>query len=487
MTVTGADVSFTASFLTVGKDQIPKDYIYAVTRTDSLAIPAAGSQNPILASIKNDGIHVLIHSLQLKNNSTTVKPLFKYSLIAFETPSEAQAFVASAKTWLGHRIHKKLLVVINPVSGTKQAKDRWTKTVIPMFDAAEVPYEARFTEKAEHATDITSKMSLEAYSGVISIGGDGTFHEVLNGLLLRPDWQEAVSSMSIGMISGGSANAFPRCIDAFTAELSTLTIIKGFQKPMDMFAAVTPKATIYSFLCIFYGFISDVDIDSNNLRALGPVRFPLMALYKLLKLQQYEVKLHLLPADDTTVQPIEPPSLPIDSPPQFGPPLKYIVRPDSHNSFPVHTDASLIYLNVMNLQWASSDFLAEVNARISDGCLWLNYGDSSIKRGELLQQILNQEAALDSENPKSHRVAVKAFVLEPVNVHGKSLAKQKGSKKAIMDVSGEEVDLGPIRCEVLPSLVTVFVPPWFNEEKFVGEAAELRAKLHDKSKKGFCR
>ncbi|TPX52766.1 hypothetical protein SeMB42_g01188 [Synchytrium endobioticum] len=266
-------------------------------------------------------------------------------------------------------------------------------------------------------------------------------------------------------------------MDNFSPELGALTIIKGQTRPMDMFAAVTPKQTIYSFLSVYYGFISDVDIDSDRLRMLGPARFPLVALYKVAKFQKYKVRIHLLPANDTSVKALDVPQLPSDVPPQYGPCLKYTASPDCHSAFPIHIDTSIVYFNVMNLQWASRDFLAEANARMSDGVLWVNYSAPSITRAEILQQILHQEIALDADSPNALRSPVKAFVLEPLEAYGKGAKRMPGLVKGIVDVSGEEVDFGPIRCEILPSLVTVFVPSWLDQDRSQVEAAEARAKI----------
>ena len=50
-------------------------------------------------------------------------------------------------------------------------------------------------------------MALSDYDGVVVVGGDGTLHECINGLLQRSDWQLAVKQMPVGMVSGGSGTA----------------------------------------------------------------------------------------------------------------------------------------------------------------------------------------------------------------------------------------------------------------------------------------
>jgi len=60
------------------------------------------------------------------------------------------------------------------------------------------------TQFAGHARELAHELDFDGYSGLIVIGGDGTMHEIVNGLLTRPD-QEKVP---IGLIPAGSGNAF---------------------------------------------------------------------------------------------------------------------------------------------------------------------------------------------------------------------------------------------------------------------------------------
>lgn len=45
-------------------------------------------------------------------------------------------------------------------------------------------------------------MDIDKYSALIAVGGDGTFHEVVNGLLHRPDKKR----LPIAFLPNGSGN-----------------------------------------------------------------------------------------------------------------------------------------------------------------------------------------------------------------------------------------------------------------------------------------
>ena len=58
------------------------------------------------------------------------------------------------------------------------------------------------TEKARDTYFFAKQIDLEKYSMLVAAGGDGSYHEVVNGMLARPDKKK----VPIGMIPNGSGN-----------------------------------------------------------------------------------------------------------------------------------------------------------------------------------------------------------------------------------------------------------------------------------------
>ncbi|XP_044535218.1 ceramide kinase [Gracilinanus agilis] len=80
---------------------------------------------------------------------------------------------------------KHLLVYINPFGGKRQAKRVYEQKIVPLFNLASITTEVIVTEHANHAKDSLFEINIEKYDGIICVGGDGMFSEVLHGLIGR--------------------------------------------------------------------------------------------------------------------------------------------------------------------------------------------------------------------------------------------------------------------------------------------------------------
>ncbi|KAJ6711173.1 SPHINGOSINE KINASE [Salix purpurea] len=72
------------------------------------------------------------------------------------------------------------------MSGKASGRRTW-ETVAPIFSRAKVKTKVIVTERAGHAFDVMTSAAnneLKSYNGVIAVGGDGFFNEILNGFLL---------------------------------------------------------------------------------------------------------------------------------------------------------------------------------------------------------------------------------------------------------------------------------------------------------------
>lgn len=78
---------------------------------------------------------------------------------------------------------------------------------------------------------------------------------------------------------------------------SILSMVKNNVCPMDLVRVETTAQTMFSFLSVGWGLISDIDIESEKLRMLGGQRFTIWSVARLIGLRSYAGKLWYLPSD----------------------------------------------------------------------------------------------------------------------------------------------------------------------------------------------
>lgn len=95
---------------------------------------------------------------------------------------------------------KKVLIILNPCAGTRHA-NKFFVEIIDVFCKAEYEVTVKTTAGRGDGT-IFAREHGAAYDLIVCIGGDGTFNEVVDGLL------EAELKIPIGYIPAGSTNDF---------------------------------------------------------------------------------------------------------------------------------------------------------------------------------------------------------------------------------------------------------------------------------------
>ncbi|XP_038645189.1 ceramide kinase-like protein isoform X4 [Scyliorhinus canicula] len=111
---------------------------------------------------------------------------------------------------------KFLKIIINPHSHKKEAKQVYYEQVAPLFKLADIKTDITITEHEGHAFSVLKECDIQAFDGVVCVGGDGTVSEVAHGLLLRAqtdarrdidsNFMPVRASLPLGIIPAGSTN-----------------------------------------------------------------------------------------------------------------------------------------------------------------------------------------------------------------------------------------------------------------------------------------
>lgn len=119
------------------------------------------------------------------------------------------------------------LVVVNVFAASRKAGSVWKKAAV-MLEQAGIRYTARFTGGQDNAIAISRKAAAEGYRRFLAVGGDGTVHDVLNGIaeyVYLPDTEGTViSDFTLGVLPVGSGNDWVRST-GISLDLRTATTL----------------------------------------------------------------------------------------------------------------------------------------------------------------------------------------------------------------------------------------------------------------------
>ena len=137
--------------------------------------------------------------------------------------------------------------------------------------------------------DFIAHEDLGKYDGLVVVGGDGTIHEVVNGLMKSGQGLH----LPLGIIPGGSGNAFADDLGVKNTTQAVHQIVSGNMHSMDIMRISQGDTVSYAFNIIAWGTASDVNRRAEKLRWLGNSRYSLSAIISILSLKKRPILLRL--------------------------------------------------------------------------------------------------------------------------------------------------------------------------------------------------
>lgn len=177
---------------------------------------------------------------------------------------------------------KKLLLIVNPVSGQKKAKN-YVADMMIAFETASYEVKTVLTEKNKNAYAVVKEMGAD-YDVIVCVGGDGTLKETVCGVI------EGGKDQPIGYIPMGSTNDFAKSLKIPVKDVHAAidNIVNGTPKPVDMgkyenenfiYVAGFGNFTAISYAC-----------NQKMKNALGNKAYYLQAVADFFKMKAYNAK-----------------------------------------------------------------------------------------------------------------------------------------------------------------------------------------------------
>ncbi|KAF4467437.1 sphingosine kinase [Fusarium albosuccineum] len=370
------------------------------------------------------------------------------------TPAETFVKTLRSRAYGDAPPQKRAYVLINPNSGPGGAVKKWENEVKPLFDAARMQLEVVILKRGGEATELAQKADLTKYDTIMACSGDGTPHEIFNGLAKRPDAAKALASIAVSHIPCGSGNAFScNLYGSHRASFAALAIIKGIVTPMDLVSVTSGSDRIISFLSQTLGIIAESDLGTEHLRWMGSARFEVGILQRMFKRTCYPcdlavkvevdekegVKAHYKDhASATSLAQLAKNAEAAPAEKQGLPELKYgTVQDDLPEGWELvpYDKIGTFYAGNMAYMAPDAEFFSA--SLICDGCMDLVTIDGDLPPLTALRVLLDVESGKSFDNPHLTYKKITAYRIIPRN-----------QDDGYISIDGEKIPFGPIQAEI---------------------------------------
>jgi diacylglycerol kinase (ATP) len=148
----------------------------------------------------------------------------------------------------------KYLAIVNPAAGGGRSR-QLLPAALERLRTAGIQVDVRETAALGHATDIARQAWLEGYRKFISVGGDGTSYEIVNGLFPLSDGME---TPTLGFLPLGTGNSFLRDFSEKGVEYAMESLIAGRSRKCDVLRLRHKDGVLHYINLLSVGFTADV-------------------------------------------------------------------------------------------------------------------------------------------------------------------------------------------------------------------------------------
>jgi len=188
----------------------------------------------------------------------------------------------------------KWFFIINPTSRGGKSKKIWP-FIRERLIKEEIEFDFAFTEYHKHSSKLTQGAVCQGFKSIVAIGGDGTFHNVVNGLMSQTDYVSR--SINLGIIPVGTGNDWVRTHKIPNQYEQALDILfRGNTKQQDIGRIILPKTekeNVYFNNLAGLGFDGYVVNNISRYKRLGAFAYLIGAISGLFAYKNFEVELRL--------------------------------------------------------------------------------------------------------------------------------------------------------------------------------------------------
>ena len=172
-------------------------------------------------------------------------------------------------------------IIANPTAGNKVFNKQW-KEIETQLSLNNISYSFAFTAFSKHEIELVQQAIQKGFRKIISVGGDGTLHHVVNGIMLQT--YVKTSDITIGVIPIGTGNDWVKTYNIPNNTIEAINILKKKSTiKQDIGLCETANNTVDYFVNVAgLGFDGYVIYKLKNFKKFGAIGYLLAGINSLL-------------------------------------------------------------------------------------------------------------------------------------------------------------------------------------------------------------
>jgi YegS/Rv2252/BmrU family lipid kinase len=167
-------------------------------------------------------------------------------------------------------VNEAFLAIVNPAAGGGRAR-KLVGPVLSRLQTGGVPVSVAETKAPGQASQIARDAYANGYRKFISVGGDGTSYEIVNGLFPRED---AAERPTLAFLPLGTGNSFLRDFSDRGVEHAIEALLSGRSQPCDVLRLRHTDGVLHYINLLSMGFSADVaTLRARRFSAWGEVGY----------------------------------------------------------------------------------------------------------------------------------------------------------------------------------------------------------------------
>jgi len=151
-------------------------------------------------------------------------------------------------------IGARYLAIVNPAAGGGKTR-HLLGPALEKLKQAGLEVDVRETSASGHAADLARRAWQEGYRKFISVGGDGTSYEIVNGLYPLSDGAE---KPTLAFLPLGTGNSFLRDFSDRGVDYAMESLAAGRSRPCDVLRLTHKEGVVHYINILSIGFSADV-------------------------------------------------------------------------------------------------------------------------------------------------------------------------------------------------------------------------------------